>query len=143
MKDFPEADPANPIRWLTHIYEDGEWVPDSAGHDQVTTEMSIELTKQQFESTYQYVSELETNGSLSDYGLTGKQCTSTAADIAAKAGVRLDPFVTLSFPSSSSVGGATLRLWTNSAYSTLRFALPDKMEQELKNWKGINHHVVK
>ena len=74
-------------------------------------------------------------------GLTGKQCTSTAADTAATAGINLDPFVSMTFPSVMDIGGYTLRLWSDPSYASVRFALPDKMGVEIKRWSGSKQKI--
>ncbi len=130
MASLPEADPKNPIRWLKYIYEDGHWAPGTGGHTNISKQKTWDLTKSQFDAAKSKIDALKAAGgaNLKMYGLTGKQCTSTAADIAKEAGIMLDPFVQMTFPSTIKLSGYTLRLWTDPAHKTIRFALPDKMK---------------
>lgn len=143
MSGVSEADPANPIRWLRYIYEDGHWAEGSGGHKKVTSECSWCLTASEFEVVKRVIGGLQAGGGalLRAYGLTGKQCTSTAADIAAAGGINLDPFIDMTFPSTVDVGKFTVRLWNDPAYSSLRFALPDKMGDIIKQWSGSRQKI--
>jgi hypothetical protein len=145
MPMISEADPANPIRWLRYIYEDGHWASGSGGHTKVTGECSWCLDASEFGSVKAKIDSLMSGGgaALEAYGLTGKQCTSTAADIADAGGISLDPFVNLTFPNTLSIDGQTIRLWSDSTYSTLKFALPEKMESEIKSWSGTKTKICK
>ncbi|MBQ7478876.1 MAG: hypothetical protein IJT01_08240, partial [Selenomonadaceae bacterium] len=144
MKDIPEADPANPARWLWYIYEDGEWKPGSGGHTKVDSELSVSISKEQYDAIKAKIDAFVSNESLlRNYGLTGNQCTSTAASLADMAEVHLDPYVQLNIPSSTTVEGKNIRLWSDPKYSSIRFALPEKMKQELKMWKGSGNYVYR
>ncbi|MFO0860521.1 MAG: RHS repeat-associated core domain-containing protein [Phycisphaerales bacterium] len=140
-----EADPANPLRWLRYIYEDGHWAPGAGGHTKVTSECSWSISKSEYEATKRRIDELRASGGsgLKKYGLTGMQCTSTAAKIAQYAGVFVDPYTTLTFPSSMSLAGQSVRLWSDAQYSTLRFALPDKMQDVMSSAGGGKKKVCK
>ena len=144
MPSIPEADPRNPIRWLNYIYEDGYWQLGDGNHN-ATSELSISITRNQFKAAKMKVDNLRAGNGfrLRRYGLTGRQCTSTAAEIAMFAGVSLDPFITLTVPSEIKDGFNTMRMWSDSIYQTLRFALPDKMQEEIKNWHGGQDHVFR
>jgi len=125
---IPEADPQNPIRWLWHIYQDGHWAEGSGGHEKVTSECSWCISKNEYEKAHRYIDEVKKN--IKYYGLTGNQCTSTAAKIAKKAGVNVNPYVILSLPRSLSEKNI---LWTNPKYNRITFALPDKMQDIMKH----------
>ena len=144
LKDIPEADPANPARWLWYIYEDGEWKRDSGGHTKVDSELSVSISKEQYDAIKAKIDAFDSDESLlRNYGLTGNQCTSTAASLADMAGVHIDPYVQLNIPSSATLDGHELRLWTDPKYSSIRFAIPEKMEQELKMWRGSGDYVYR
>lgn len=66
------------------------------------------------------------------FQLTGRQCSSFLAEIAALAGVRLRHQVTISIPRQIEVGGKQVRLWTDPAYASMTLSSPDVLEQELR-----------
>jgi len=127
--DRVAADPANPAAWLFFIYNDGHWVSGSGDHDNVTHEASWAITHEDYERALAYIGELTANNGrkLRPYGLTGNQCTSTAAAIAKKAGVSLDPYVEIHIPESVTIEGRKIRLRRDSIYAKIRFAAPEAM----------------
>lgn len=100
----------------------------SGGHEKVTSECSWCISKNEYEKAHRYIDEVKKN--IKYYGLTGNQCTSTAAKIAKKAGVNVNPYVILSLPRSLSEKNI---LWTNPKYNRITFALPDKMQDIMKH----------
>ncbi|HCE42360.1 MAG TPA: hypothetical protein DET40_02285 [Lentisphaeria bacterium] len=145
LMGMPEADINNPIRWLSHIYKDGHWASGSGGHTSISKECSWCISEDEYNSVKNEIQRLRSGTELKNYGLTGKQCTSTATAIAAKANIGLNPYVTVTFPSSTPIfsplnqGGVWLGLfpfWSDSSYKSITFAHPGKMEQELENWNG-------
>jgi RHS repeat-associated protein len=138
MPGVLEADPANPIRWLRYVYEDGHWAEGSGGHTRVTSECSWCVGPGEFAAAREAVEALRSGdgSALKAYGLTGQQCTSTAAGIAAVAGIHLDPYVHLTFPPFVDLRGVTVRLWTDPQFAAVSFALPDKLAFEMKKASG-------
>lgn len=66
------------------------------------------------------------------FQLNGQQCTSFVVEIAALAGVSLNPEVTIPIPREVRVQGQVLRLWTDPVYSRLTLDSPDALERELQ-----------
>ena len=149
------ADPRNPIAWAHYVYQDGYWAPGSSTHRIATHECSWCLTAGQAREVAKEIHRLRESGgaALKAFGLTSNQCTVTAAGIAAKAGITLEPRVTVSVPQYVRIRlfalprhdvGLRFRMWTTRPeLSVLEFAVPDKMADEITSWQGPEeyHHI--
>ena len=87
------------------------------------------------------------------FGLTSNQCTYVAQGIAEKGGIALDPYSTATLPRYLHLGllsfprfdfGLKVRMWTTRPeLATLRFAVPDKMADEIMAWQGpAEYHKI-
>jgi len=136
----PEADPANPIRWLHYIFQDGRWLEQASDtHHECTQERSFALTATQYAAAKSAIDRVSDPRFTKFYGLTGNQCTSTANIVATAAGITLDPFVNWKLHSSYSLAWTGLRYpsfraYSDPTYANLKFAFPDKMADQLKSY---------
>jgi len=66
------------------------------------------------------------------FQLTGQQCSSFVAEIAALAGIDLQHRVTISIPNKVKFDGREVRLWSDPKYSSLTISSPDIIQADLK-----------
>jgi len=66
------------------------------------------------------------------FQLTGQQCSSFLAEIAALAGVNLKHQVTIPIPKEAQFNGRRVRLWSDPRYSSLTLSSPDVIEADFK-----------
>jgi hypothetical protein len=66
------------------------------------------------------------------FQVTGQQCSSFVAELARLAGVDLRHQMTLPVPREVEYGGRTVRLWSDSRYSSITFSSPDVIEADLR-----------
>lgn len=118
---------ADPIRYLFCTQEDGFFQKGSGGH-RPTFAAKTSLTDEEFYKILQYLK----NYPYAKYSLTGKQCCTLLNEIATLLGLSFHISRTIAIPSKIKAGNNWISLWNREEYSTLTFACPDLLEQELK-----------
>ena len=103
----------------------------------VTGECSWCISEETYNEVKQYINN-DIIPNIKMYGLTGNHCTSTAAKIANKAGISVNPYVTFDIPSKAKVGNHEILFWSDPQYNKITFALPDRMQDVMKKAGGNN-----
>lgn len=129
VMDLVEQRDPNPIAYLFSTLRDGFPQLSSGGHVP-TFAAKRTLTEQQLRAILRFIH--PTRYPYSQYGLTGRQCASFVAQVAALAGCSLADKVTVPIPQYFIYGGWKMRLWSDCRYSKLTFSSPDKIEEALK-----------
>lgn len=125
----PRPDP-NPIAYLWQDQANGYLQPVREARLRPTSAVRLDLSNAQHAAIR---ARLEPSlGSHRSFQLTGQQCTSFVVEIAALAGVTLNPEVTIDIPREIRLQGQVLRLWTDPVYSRLTLDSPDALERELQ-----------
>lgn len=117
----------NPIKYLWTTQQDGFFQKGSGNHSP-TFAAKIDLTKEQFEKILLYI---QKQYPYDQYGLTGYQCSSFVAHVAAIAGFYFEYNMEMPLQKKVWYGGRWVRFWEDEDYSSLVFASPDKVEQSL------------
>jgi hypothetical protein len=118
----------NPVRYLWENLEDGFFQKGNGGHP-ASYAACISLTKDQFWNILTYID--PKNYSYKDYSLTGRQCGSLVAQIAALVDIEMDIEVTMNIDREVCMGGQKIRVWTDERYSQITFPSPDAVERSL------------
>lgn len=122
VMDLVDAKDPNPIRYLWEIQPDG-FFEEGSGHHKPNAGIKIEITEEQYLAIKDFICAAK----YDDYAITGNQCSSFVAQIAAIAGVNLVYEVTLEIPQNICFGGRKMVLWTDPCYSQITFGSPDKI----------------
>ena len=82
---------------------------------------------------------------LKRFGLTGKQCSITAAGVAQKAGIEIETTITQAVPQSTMIRlygyWIPFPLWNNRPeLSSITYAIPDKAADEMLYWRGAEEY---
>jgi hypothetical protein len=128
QRQSPRYEP-NPVGYLWETLGDGFFEEGSGGH-MPTVAARMALTQEQFEAVAAYMD--SSNYDYTQYSLTGRQCSSYVAEIAALLGLQLDHQVILYVSAEITLAGMRLRLWDDSEYSSIQFSSPDVLEESLK-----------
>jgi len=119
----------NPIKYLWVVRKDGIFQKGAGGHSP-TFAARVNITKNEFEQVLAFMD--EANYMYKDFSIIDRQCTTFVARLAALVGLELEHTVTVQVDSEINVGNQKYRLWTDSLYSKITFASPDKMESSLR-----------
>lgn len=127
VMDLVDAGDPDPIRFLWETQPDG-YFEEGSGRHHPNYGVKIDLTREQYEAIKDFVS----SQNYEDYAITGNQCSSFVAQVAAIAGIDLAYEITLQIPPTIQFGGRTMTLWKDPCYSQITFGSPDVIEQSLK-----------
>lgn len=116
----------NPAKALFRTMDDGEFVTHSSGHTPLIA-VRFRLTEQEYARAREFIASYD----YKHFALTGGQCTSFAAGVAAAAGIELGSRITLALPRVLGFKGAEYVFWTDPKYSTITFSAPEVLEQSL------------
>lgn len=122
---YEEGD-VNPISYLWESQKDGFFQIGSGRHAP-TFAAKIDLTEAQFLRILKFIECYD----FSDYAITGNQCCSFAAQVAAFAGLYLDCEISMQVDANMRLGGREICLWSDSAFSEITFSSPDILEKSL------------
>lgn len=117
----------DPVRYLFCALEDGFFQKGSGGH-KPTFSAKKNLTEEEMERVVKHVRQYP----FPKYSLTGKQCCTLIQEMADLFGIHLSIEKTIHIPQNVKIGKKWVTLWNDKAYSSLTFACPDLLEQELK-----------
>jgi hypothetical protein len=129
QRRHPRHEP-DPISYLWRDHGNGYLQPASEARISPTYAAKLDLDAAQYRAIRERL-----DPALPDherFQLTGRQCSSFLAEIAALAGVSLRHQVTIPIPRRVEVGGRQVRLWTDPAYASMTLSSPDVLEQELR-----------
>jgi hypothetical protein len=129
QRRHPRQEP-DPISYLWRDHGNGYLQPASEARIRPTYAAKLDLDAAQYRAI-----RARLDSGLPEhrrFQLTGRQCSSFLAEIAALAGVRLRHQVTITVPRRIEVGGRQVRLWTDPAYASMTLSSPDVLEQELR-----------
>jgi len=121
----PRFEP-NPIKYLWETQDDGFCQLGNGGH-RPTFAVKVDLNTEQFQRILSFTK----NYCYEEYALTGNQCSSFVAQIAALAGVDLECETTISIEPCLWIAEEKVQLWNDPCYSELTFASPDVLEKSL------------
>lgn len=121
----------DPIAYLWENRTDG-FFQEGPGSHAPTFAAKIDLTAEKFEQILKFV-ELYP---YADYSITGNQCCSFAAQIAAFAGLDLDCEITMKIDEKLTIGDQKIGLWKDPVYSEITFSSPDILERSLMKTVG-------
>lgn len=116
----------NPVKYMWESQQDGICHKGCGGH-RPTFAIKIDLTPE----TYQKIKRFIETYDFSDYALTGNQCSSYVAQVAAIAGLDLETQMTMPIHPTLHFQGTTYTLWRDDIYSTLTFSTPDVLERSM------------
>lgn len=120
----------NPARYLFATQKDGHLELGSGGH-KPTYAAGIDITESQAEAIFSFID----NYPYESYRLTGDNCATFAADIAALVGIHLEVREMVEIDPVVTFRGETTVIWTDPTYSRLFIATPDRLEQSL--WEHV------
>lgn len=122
-----EAGDPNPVSYLWESQKDGFFQWGDGGHCP-NYAIKVVLTEEQYDKVYRFIEYYP----FSDYALTGNQCASFVAQIAAMVGLDLECQVTLPIDRGVQVRGGYLPLWQDDVYSSITVATPDVLELSMR-----------
>lgn len=118
----------NPVRYLWESLDDGIFQRGCGGHSP-TYAAKFDLTQEQYESILTFIH--PERYPYKKYSLTGRQCTSFVAQVAALAGIHLPTEVTMKIYPTAKISRERVRLWNDPQYASITFSSPDALEQSL------------
>lgn len=124
--DAVERGESNPISYFWTTQPDGFFQTGAGGH-YPTFAAAIVLTEDQFFQMLKYIESMD----FSEYAITGNQCCTLAAQLAAFAGVDLESSVTVKLDPCLSVADQKIVFWTDPVYEEFTFYSPDILEKSL------------
>ncbi|MCB9352858.1 MAG: DUF4157 domain-containing protein, partial [Lewinellaceae bacterium] len=124
------ADPENPVAWLRHIYNDGRWLSGGGGYSNRLNIKPWILSNDKGEHLEKEINAFKGSARVKKYGLTGFQCTSTAAFFASKVGIFVDPTINLTFPKTT----ASSRILNSMVIGEIRTDLRRFKRRGKLNW---------
>ncbi len=122
---FEERD-ENPISYLWECQNDG-FFQYGSGYHNPTFAAKVDLNEAQFKKILRFVETYD----YKHYSITGNQCSSFAAQVAAFADLDLDCEITMQINPMVLVGGSPISLWKDPIYSEITFSSPDRLEGSL------------
>lgn len=117
---------SNPISYLWECQRDG-FFQNGPGHHYPTFAAKVDLTKDQYFRILNFIQCYN----YSEYAITGNQCTSFVAQVAAFAGLDLECEITLPVDCNLCLGGHRISLWEDPTFSEITFSSPDILERSL------------
>jgi len=118
----------NPIKYLWTTLYDGRFEKGSGGH-RPTFAAIVPLSEEQFLNIYTFIQ--PENYLYSTYALTGNQCSSFVAQVAALIDIPLEHTITLAIDPFLKIAGKSFPLWSDPKYATLTLSSPDVLEKSL------------
>lgn len=129
QKTHPRYEP-DPISYLWWDQGNGYLQPASEFSLRPTYAAKVDLNREQYRRIKARLDpELPSHRS---FQLTGQQCSSFVAELAALAGVILKHQVTIPIPREAQVNGRRVRLWTDPKYSSITLSTPDVIQEDMK-----------
>ncbi len=116
----------NPVKYMWESQQDGIFHKGSGGH-KPTFAIKVKLTSETYEKMKRFIASYN----FQDYALTGNQCSSFVAQVAAIAGLYLDTEYTMPINSELNFLGIGYTLWRDADYSSLTFSTPDVLERSM------------
>lgn len=116
----------NPIAYLWESQKDGFFQRNS-GHHYPTFAAKIDLNADQFHRILKFIDAYD----FSDYSITGNQCCTFTAQIAAFAGLDLECEITIQVEQNLCIEGQKIVLWEDPTYSEISISSPDILERSL------------
>lgn len=122
-----QGDP-NPVRYLWEPLNDGVFQKGAGGHTP-SYAAKFDITEEQFHSILTFIH--PKRYPYENYSLTGRQCTSLVAQVAALADIHLDTEVRMKILQQGKIAGCTIPFWRDPQYAELTFSTPDILEKSL------------
>ncbi len=119
---------ANPIKYLWAVQKDG-FFQEGPGTHQPTYAAKVIVSEDQLKLVRDFIAH---HYYFSHYQLTGNQCSSFIAQVAALLAIELKHEVEVPVAPNLRIGKHSLRLWEDPQYALLRFSSPDILEKSLK-----------
>lgn len=116
----------DPLSYLWEEMEDGRFEPGSGGHVP-TAACRFPLSDEQFAAAMTAVDEYD----YARFAIVGGLCTDFISHVASAAGIELGHELDMEIPPEIEYRRRTLHLWTDPAYSSITFGLPDILELSL------------
>lgn len=116
----------NPVKYMWESQRDGICHKGCGGH-KPTFAIKIDITSEMYQKIKRFIETYD----FTDYALTGNQCSSYVAQVAAIAGLDLDTQMTIPIHPTLNFQGITYTLWRDEIYSTLTFSTPDVLERSM------------
>ena len=116
----------NPVQYLWEVQRDGFCQCGSGSHHP-TFAIRVSLTAEQYCCILRFIEQYD----FSKYSLQNNQCTTFAVQIASMAGLQLSSNASIQIPSTLSIGGETIRLWSDPSYTELIVPTPDLLEKSM------------
>lgn len=117
----------NPISYLWQRQRDG-FFQSGSGRHYPTFAAKVDISAEQFQRILRFIQSYD----YADYAITGNQCSSFAAQVAAFAGLELDCELTMEVDQYLLLGSQKINLWQDPVYSEITFSSPDVLEYSLK-----------
>lgn len=129
----------NPISYLWECQRDG-FFQEGSGRHYPTFAAKVDLTQEQFQRILRFVETYD----YAEYSITGNQCSSFAAQVAAFAGMNLDCEITMDVDQNVRIAGHQICLWNDPVYAGITFSSPDILERSLMNTvaEGIAEYAL-
>ncbi len=126
-----ENDP-NPAKYLFTMLPDGRLEPGAGGHTP-TFAAAFPLTQE----GYERLNGLLQTYDFSRWSLTGPNCVRFARTCLSAIGVDIECRMTMTLPRSFRYGAMTVRLWSDTCYSSLTAETPEMLEFQL--WELVKN----
>lgn len=127
QRQNPRNEP-NPVKYLWTHLKDG-FFQKGRGHHIPTYAVKIDLSQSQFEDVLKFMQ--PENYFFKNYALTGNQCSTFVAKVAALAGLPLEHSITMNLAQTVAFQGQQYILWRDPSYSKITFSSPDIIERSL------------
>lgn len=130
QRDQPRYEP-NPISYLWRELPIGYLYSKFEVESRPSFAARVDLTEEQFRRVRTLL-----DPSLPEYKifqLTGHQCSSFVAKVAARIGIHIEHQVKIKIPPQMYYQGELIRLWTDPYYSHITLSSPDIIESSLRN----------
>jgi hypothetical protein len=143
-----ETGDPNPIRYLWRSLNDG-FFQEGPGHHLPTYAIKVDLTEQQFYELLHFIEDYP----YQDYSLTKHQCCTFVTEVARLADLNLECEICMKIGSTVRVGRDILTLWSDPAFSEIKFPCPEVLElsmeaavangkaDEALNWYLASHPI--
>jgi hypothetical protein len=118
----------NPVKYLWESQNDGFFQSGSGGH-RPTCAAKMDISEIQFQRILTFID--PRNYHYEAYALTGNQCSSFVAQVAAIAGFPIEDKIVIPIDQTLTLGGQELKLWSDLQYSILVISSPDIIERSL------------
>lgn len=126
MMELVQNGDENPVRYLWENLGDGFFQEGAGGHP-VSFAARIPLNRSQFRNIRHFID--PRNYSYKDYSLTGRQCCSLLAQVAALVDLEMDIEITMKIEQEARVAGQKIKVWNDETFSQITFPSPDALER--------------